>query len=129
MYREHVLKSIVILLVITFNIVTPYLFLYWFYGSHFTAVFGDYFSHIFVFLEQGYTGYIFISPQVHTSAMLGFYFYIVSCCLLFFLSFLWIKKIFFGLDRDEVNGGFYSQSKCHDIDLDILDNTKKIKIK
>ncbi len=129
MYREHVLKSIVILLVITFNLVMPYLFLYWFYGSHFTDVFGDYFSNIFFFLKEGYMGYIYISPQIHTSAMLGFYFYIVSCCLLFFLSFLWIRKIFFGLNKNEVDEGFYSSSKCHDIDIDILDNTKKIKIK
>ena len=129
MYREHVVKSVVILLVITFNLVAPYLFLYWFYGSHFTAVFGDYFSHIYVFLGQGYTAYIFISPQIHTSAMLGFYFYIVSCGFLFFLSFLWIRKIFFGLDKDESGDSFYSGSKCHNLDLDVLDNTKKIKIK
>lgn len=126
MYKDHVLKSLVIIFCIFFSFLVPFLFLVFFYANHFTFVFGNMFSKVFVFIKYHYYGYVYVSKTIHSGAMLAVYFYIIFCLFLLTLSFLFIK---FFLKSSEKNIQDYCvvNNKRENFSLDVLDDKKRLK--
>ena len=125
MYKDHVVKALLIIFIILLCFFLPFLFLKLFYGRYFTFVFGDMFSKIFTFIKYGYYGYVYISPTKHSSAMLGVYFYIVLFLFLSMLAFL-LVKFFLKADEKDIKDYCIKSDKKNKFSLDVLDDKKRL---
>ena len=130
MYKDHVVKSFIIVFSVIFDIFAPFLALKIFYGSYFTFEYGFMFSKLIAYIKNGLFGYIYISKTIHTGAMLGLYFYIVSFLFLVTLSVLFLRFLL-------TNKNGSATPNCHkinrknyddkDLSMDILDDKKRIR--
>ena len=125
MYKDHVAKAFIIILLILLSIFLPLLFLKIFYGNHFTFVFGNMFSKVFEYVRYGYFGYVYVSPTKHSSAMLGVYFYIVLFLFSSILAFIFARFLLKEPDRNIKDYCVKSDKKSR-FTLDVLDDKKRL---
>jgi len=124
MYRDHVIRALIIIFAILVCFFMPILLLKIFYGNHFTFVFGQMFSKIIVYIKYGYYGYVYVSKTKHSSAMLGIYFYLITFLFLSFLSILLIIFLFKN-DKQDVKDYCVTGNKKKKFTLDVLDDKKR----
>ncbi len=126
MYKDHVTKSLIIILLILLSIFLPLLFLKIFYGNYSTFVFGNMFSKVFEYVRYGYFGYIYVSPSKHSSAMLGVYFYLVLFLLFSVLAFIFGRFLLKEPDKN-IKDYCVKSDKKNRFTLDVLDDKKQLK--
>jgi hypothetical protein len=130
MYKDHVVKSLIIVFCIIFDVFAPFFALKLFFGSRFTFEYGFMFSKVIAYIRNGFFGYIYISETVHTAAILGLYFYAVSFLFLVTLTILFLRFLLTDKDDSATGSGYKINCKNHndkDLSMDILDDKKRIR--
>ena len=130
MYNDHVVKSFIIVFFVIFDIFAPFLALKIFYGGYFTFEYGFMFSKLIAYIKNGLFGYIYISKTVHTGAMLGLYFYIVSFLFLATLTVLFLRFLLIDKNGSATPDRHNMNRKNHtdeDLSMHILDDKKRIR--
>lgn len=130
MHKDHAFKSFMIVFFVIFDIFAPFSALKIFYGSRFTFEYGPMFSKLIAYIKNGLFGYIYISKTVHTGAMLGLYFYIVSFLFLATLSVIFLRFLLANKNASAAPGYHKTNRKNYgdkDLSADILDDKKRIR--
>lgn len=129
MYRDHVIKSLIIIFLLFLDFFMPFLSLKLFYGPHFTYEYGFMFSKLIYYLKHGYFGYVYVSKTEHSAAMIGVYFYIAFFLLLAVLSVLLLIFLLTEKKKEDfISGASCKENTSPDcFDLDSLDDKKRIR--
>ncbi|MHB1646891.1 MAG: hypothetical protein EVG15_08800 [Candidatus Acididesulfobacter diazotrophicus] len=84
------------------------------------------FSKIITFIQYKYYGYVYISKTKHSGAMLGIYFYIVSCLFLLTLSIILIKTMLTDKEKETIDYCENVNNKKEKLALHTLDDKKRL---
>jgi Na+(H+)/acetate symporter ActP len=125
MYKDHVIKAVIIVFSIILSFILPLIFLKIFYGNHFTFEFGNMFSKIITYVKYKYYGYVYISKTKHSGAMLGIYFYLVSTLFLLTLSIILIKAMLSD-EKNNITEYYIDTNKKEKLALHSLDDKKRL---